>query len=172
MLLHMCVCLYIKKNGLFSITPLAVEDLMSVLRSWCLRPAQDEPKDPQVLRLTLRCLTAMIHLLHCSSPAERQVEIKTVLSNYFQLLNWNRPPSEQGDDLAWEETIITLQTHMLSKRSVSCPSLSTISYLASSIHCQFYPKHHCNVVFVCEHGRTLCMGHFCILCSSEKYSLS
>lgn len=94
---------------------------MSVLRSWCLRPAQDEPKDPKVLHLTLRCLTAMIHLLHCSSPAERQVEIKTVLNTYFQLLNWNRPPvNGQEDDLTWEESIVTLQTHMLSKRSSSC----------------------------------------------------
>lgn len=107
---------------------------MSVLRSWCLRPAQDEPKDPKVLRLTLRCLTAMIHLLHCSSPAERQVEIKTVLNNYFQLLNWSRPPAnEQGKGLAWEESIITLQTHMLSKRSSSRQSLATIIYLASSV---------------------------------------
>lgn len=61
----------------------------------------------------------MIHLLHCSSPTERQVEIKTMLNNYFQLLNWNRPPvSEQGDGLTWEESIVTLQTHMLSKKSI------------------------------------------------------
>lgn len=101
---------------------------MSVLRSWCLHPARDEPKDPQVLRVTLRCLTTMIHLLHCSSPAERQVEIKTVLNNYFQLLNWNRPPaSEQEDGLAWEESIITLQTHMLSKRIRLYRSLTTSS---------------------------------------------
>ncbi|KAB5586981.1 hypothetical protein PHYPO_G00007710 [Pangasianodon hypophthalmus] len=127
-----------KKNGLLSITPHAVEDLMSVLRSWCLRPAQDEPKDPQVLRLTLRCLTAMIHLLHCSSPAERQVEIKTVLNNYFQLLNWNRPPvSEQGDGLAWEESIITLQTHMLNAipEILQCPDRPVLQAIFLNNNC-------------------------------------
>ncbi|XP_030639127.1 LOW QUALITY PROTEIN: neurobeachin-like protein 2 [Chanos chanos] len=102
-----------KKNGLFSITPTAVEDLMSVLRSWCLR-SSPQPKDPRLLRLTLRCLTAMVHLLHSSSPAERQVEIRNVLESYFQVLNWNRPPTlEQSDGLVWEDSLITLQAHML-----------------------------------------------------------
>uniref|UniRef100_A0A8B9KL55 Neurobeachin-like protein 2 n=1 Tax=Astyanax mexicanus TaxID=7994 RepID=A0A8B9KL55_ASTMX len=102
------------KNGLLCITPNAVEDLMCVLRSWCLRPSPQTPRDPLVLRQALRCLTAMIHLLHGSSPAERQLEIRSVLSSYFQLLNWSRPPdSGQGDGSAWEDSIILLQTHML-----------------------------------------------------------
>uniref|UniRef100_A0A8C7K909 Neurobeachin-like protein 2 n=1 Tax=Oncorhynchus kisutch TaxID=8019 RepID=A0A8C7K909_ONCKI len=104
-----------KKNGLLSITLQSVEDLLSVLRAWCLRTSSN-PKDPTLLRLTLQCLTAMVHTLHSSSPAERRLEIRTVLDGYFQVLNWNRPPglgNEQEDGQSWEEHLITLQSHML-----------------------------------------------------------
>ncbi|XP_008283899.1 neurobeachin-like protein 2 isoform X4 [Stegastes partitus] len=101
-----------KKNGLLSISPHSVEDLFSVLRVWCCRTSP-EPKDTRLPRLTLRCLTAMIHLLHSSSPVERQVEIKTILESYFQLLNWNRPPTEQQDRQSWEDSLISLQSQML-----------------------------------------------------------
>ncbi|XP_044063309.1 neurobeachin-like protein 2 isoform X4 [Siniperca chuatsi] len=102
-----------KKNGLLSITPHSVEDLFSVLRAWCCRTSP-EPKGTGLPRLTLQCLTAMIHLLHSSSPAERQVGIKTILESFFQLLNWNRPlSSEQQDRQSWEDSLISLQSQML-----------------------------------------------------------
>ncbi|KAK5618282.1 Neurobeachin-like protein 2 [Crenichthys baileyi] len=102
-----------KKNGLLSISPQSVEDLFSVLQMWCCRISA-EPKDTKLPRLTLQCLTAMIHLLHSSSPVERQVEIKTILESYFQLLNWNRPlNSDQEDRRSWEESLISLQSQML-----------------------------------------------------------
>ncbi|KAI1886215.1 hypothetical protein AGOR_G00211700 [Albula goreensis] len=102
-----------QKNGLTCITSLAVRDLMAVLQAWCCRPSS-KPKDPQLVRLTLQCLTAMVHLLHSSSPAQRQVDIRTVLDSYFRVLNWNRPPGDsQGDGQGWEDSLITLQAHML-----------------------------------------------------------
>uniref|UniRef100_A0A665UCL4 Neurobeachin-like protein 2 n=1 Tax=Echeneis naucrates TaxID=173247 RepID=A0A665UCL4_ECHNA len=104
-----------KKNGLLSITPQSVEDLFSVLRAWCCQTSP-EPKDTGLPQLTLQCLTAMIHLLHSSSPAERQVEIRVILESYFQLLNWNRPLScEQQDRQSWEDSLVSLQSQMLSK---------------------------------------------------------
>ncbi|XP_056300146.1 neurobeachin-like protein 2 isoform X3 [Pseudoliparis swirei] len=102
-----------KKNGLLSITPHSADDLFSVLRAWCNRTST-EPKSTGLPRLTLQCLTAMIHLLHSSSPAERQVEIKTILESYFQLLNWNRPLiSEQLERQSWEDSLLSLQRQML-----------------------------------------------------------
>ncbi|XP_061572701.1 neurobeachin-like protein 2 isoform X3 [Cololabis saira] len=102
-----------KKNALLSISPHSVMDLFSVLRGWCCSYSP-EPKSTKLPRLTLQCLTATIHLLHCSSPAERQVEIRTILESYFQLLNWNRPlSSEQEKRESWEDNLISLQRQML-----------------------------------------------------------
>ncbi|XP_068425985.1 neurobeachin-like protein 2 isoform X1 [Clinocottus analis] len=102
-----------KKNGLLSITPHSVDDLFAVLRAWCYQTSP-EPKSTGLTRLTLQCLTTMIHLLHSSSPAERQVEIKAILESYFQLLNWNRPLiSEQLERQSWEDSLISLQRQML-----------------------------------------------------------
>ncbi|KAJ8004840.1 hypothetical protein DPEC_G00140480 [Dallia pectoralis] len=104
-----------KKNGLLSTTPQSVEGLLSVLRAWCLCTPSD-PKDPRLIRLTLQCLTAMVHILHSSSPSDRQLEIRTLLDGYFQVLNWNRPPGlgkDQGEGPSWEDRLVTLQSHML-----------------------------------------------------------
>lgn len=107
--------IFFQKNGLRAISPESVEDLFSVLRAWCCKTCS-EPKPTRLPRLTLQCLTAMIHLLHSSSPVERQVEIRTILDSYFQLLNWNRPlSSDQEDRQSWEDSLISLQSQMLSK---------------------------------------------------------
>lgn len=109
------VLLFFQKNGLQSITPQSVEDLFTVLRAWCCQTST-EPKGTGLPRLTLQCLTSMIHLLHSSSPAERQVEIRTILESYFQLLNWNRPlSSDHQDRQSWEDSLISLQSQMLSE---------------------------------------------------------
>lgn len=89
-------------------------DLLAVLRAWCCR-ASPQPRDPQQVRLALQTLTAMVHLLHSSSPAERQVEIRSILDGFFQLLNWNRlPGAEQVDGRGLEDSLLMLQAHMLS----------------------------------------------------------
>jgi len=119
--------IFFQKNGLLSISPQSVEDLFSVLRGWCCQTSP-EPKSTGLPRLTLQCLTAMVHLLHSSSPVERQVEIRTILESYFQLLNWNRPLSiEQEDKQSWEDSLIALQSQMLSK------SMSTTAGVKSNL---------------------------------------
>nr|XP_020468355.1 neurobeachin-like protein 2 [Monopterus albus] len=126
-----------KKNGLLSITPHSVEDLFSVLRAWCCRTSS-QPKDTMLPRITLQCLTAMIHLLHSSSPAERQVEIRTILESYFQLLNWNRPlSSEQQDRKSWEDSLILLQSQMLTAvpEILQCPDRPVLQAVFLNSNC-------------------------------------
>uniref|UniRef100_A0A3P8V3W9 Neurobeachin-like protein 2 n=1 Tax=Cynoglossus semilaevis TaxID=244447 RepID=A0A3P8V3W9_CYNSE len=126
-----------KKNGLLSITPHSVEDLFSVLRAWCLR-ASSSPKDTRLPKMTLQCLTAMIHLLHSSSPAERQIEIRTILESYFQLLNWNRPlSSEDLDRNSWEENLILLQSQMLTAvpEILQCPDRPVLQAIFLNNNC-------------------------------------
>ncbi|XP_075884079.1 neurobeachin-like protein 2 isoform X3 [Nelusetta ayraudi] len=126
-----------KKNGLLSITPRSAEDLFSVLRAWCCR-SSDQAKDAALPRLTLRCLTAMIHLLHSSSPAERQVEIRAILESYFRLLNWNRPLSgEQEDGQSWEESLISLQSQMLTAvpEILQCPDRPVLQAVFLNNNC-------------------------------------
>lgn len=125
---------FFQNNGLLSITPHSVEDLFSVLRAWCCRTCT-EPKDTALPRLTLQCLTAMIHLLHSSSLAERQVEIRTILESYFHLLNWNHPLSSEHDNRqGWEDSLISLQSHMLSTRmSVDLKSTFVLNWCGGKI---------------------------------------
>lgn len=79
-----------------------------------------DDKDPEdvshKLELTLKCLTEVIHILLTSSSDQRQVEIGTILENYFKLLN--------SDHVAllvncksrnWESSFIALQIQMLSE---------------------------------------------------------
>ncbi|KAM9310767.1 neurobeachin-like protein 2 isoform 2-T2 [Pholidichthys leucotaenia] len=126
-----------KKNGLVSISPRSVEDLFSVLRTWCCRTSPD-PKDTKLPWLTLQCLTAIIHLLHTSSPMERQVEIRTILESYFELLNWNRPLSiEQEDRQIWEESLISLQSQMLTAvpEILQCPDRPVLQAVFLNNNC-------------------------------------
>ncbi|XP_077576978.1 neurobeachin-like protein 2 isoform X3 [Stigmatopora nigra] len=102
-----------KNNGLLAVTSRSVEDLFSVLQVWCCRGVQ-QSKETALPRLALQCLTAMIHLLHFSSPSERQVDIKTILQSFFQLLNWNHPLSaEKQDRQNSEDRLLLLQSLML-----------------------------------------------------------
>ncbi|XP_041104104.1 neurobeachin-like protein 2 isoform X1 [Polyodon spathula] len=103
-----------KRNALLAIVPSAVSDLMGVLSSCCC-PDNQEMKDPQLLQLTLKCLTAVIHLLHASSLDQRQVDIRTVLDSYFWVLNSDHLGAGAGEGEArdWEDRLITLRTSML-----------------------------------------------------------
>ncbi|XP_077160810.1 neurobeachin-like protein 2 isoform X4 [Paroedura picta] len=103
-----------KQNALALITPSAVEVLMLVLRRWG-SPASGAPKDLRLLRLTLKSLVEMVHILHASSPSQRQVETRSLLGSFFKVLNSDQPMAslDSSPGAPWEEKLITLRVNML-----------------------------------------------------------
>ncbi|KAJ7322077.1 hypothetical protein JRQ81_018364, partial [Phrynocephalus forsythii] len=103
-----------KANALLVVTPSSVEVLMLVLRRWC-SPLSGAPKDPRLLQLTLKSLVGMVHILHASSPSQRQVEIRAILDSYFKVLNSDQPMGslEGSPGPHWEERLIALRVNML-----------------------------------------------------------
>lgn len=75
--------------------------------------------------LTLGCLREVVHRLLASSSDQRQVEIASVLENYFKLLNSDpaavvaarQQQQAKGRVLTlgrnWESRFVALQVHML-----------------------------------------------------------
>uniref|UniRef100_A0A4W3HXW4 Neurobeachin-like protein 2 n=1 Tax=Callorhinchus milii TaxID=7868 RepID=A0A4W3HXW4_CALMI len=64
-----------------------MEVLMRVLADCDLLDDKDPDDVSHKLELTLKCLTEVVHVLLTSSSDQRQVEISTILENYFKLLN-------------------------------------------------------------------------------------
>ncbi|XP_062302263.1 neurobeachin-like protein 1 isoform X3 [Osmerus eperlanus] len=108
-------------NALLAISPATMEVLLRVLGD-CEGGAGDgedwdsEAPDRKAL-LTLGCLREVVHSLLASSSDQRQVEIGSVLENYFKLLNSDPAAALQGKGRApgrhWESRFVALQVHML-----------------------------------------------------------
>uniref|UniRef100_A0AAY4EYE6 Neurobeachin-like protein 2 n=1 Tax=Denticeps clupeoides TaxID=299321 RepID=A0AAY4EYE6_9TELE len=81
-----------QRNALLAISPATMEVLMSVLGGGeCVDGVDGEDWDSEApdrkALLTLGCLREVVHCLLASSSDQRQVEISSVLENYFKLLN-------------------------------------------------------------------------------------
>ncbi|XP_046887347.1 neurobeachin-like protein 1 [Hypomesus transpacificus] len=108
-------------NALLAISPATMEVLLRVLGD-CEGGADDgedwdsEAPDRKAL-LTLGCLREVVHRLLASSSDQRQVEIGSVLENYFKLLNSDPAAALQVKGRApgrhWESRFVALQVHML-----------------------------------------------------------
>uniref|UniRef100_A0A8C5MFF3 Neurobeachin-like protein 2 n=1 Tax=Leptobrachium leishanense TaxID=445787 RepID=A0A8C5MFF3_9ANUR len=114
---HQCIHIIhdgsvLQPNALLLISYESVDVLMFVLRTWC---SWRDGRNPKILQLALACLISMIHILHGSSPSQRQVEIRPILDSYFKVLNSDRPLSspESQSGSSWEEELLTLRISML-----------------------------------------------------------
>uniref|UniRef100_A0AAZ3NN02 Neurobeachin-like 1 n=1 Tax=Oncorhynchus tshawytscha TaxID=74940 RepID=A0AAZ3NN02_ONCTS len=101
-----------QRNALLAISPATMEVL---LRDW-----DSEAPDRKSL-LTLGCLREVVHSLLASSSDQRQVEIGSVLENYFKLLNSDPAAAAVQQGVKghkvlgrhWESRFVALQVHML-----------------------------------------------------------
>ncbi|XP_040213180.1 neurobeachin-like protein 1 isoform X2 [Rana temporaria] len=103
-----------QRNALQVISPATMEVLMRVLADCDTWDERDPDEVSRKAELTLKCLTEVVHILLVSSSDQRQVEIGTILENYFKLLNSDHsalPGLRRSRQ--WESRFITLQIKML-----------------------------------------------------------
>ncbi|KAM4698293.1 neurobeachin-like protein 1 [Rhinophrynus dorsalis] len=103
-----------QRNALQVISPATMEVLMRVLADCDAWDDHDPKEVSRKAELTLKCLTEVVHILLVSSSDQRQVEISTILENYFKLLNSDHSalPSLRRSR-QWENRFIILQIKML-----------------------------------------------------------
>ncbi len=123
-----------QRNALLAISPATMEVLMRVLADCSMGScSSDEGEDwdseapDRKALLTLGCLREVVQRLLASSSDQRQVEIASVLENYFKLLNSDpaavvaarqqQHQQAKGRVLTlgrhWESRFVALQVHML-----------------------------------------------------------
>uniref|UniRef100_A0A8C5N2A9 Neurobeachin like 1 n=1 Tax=Leptobrachium leishanense TaxID=445787 RepID=A0A8C5N2A9_9ANUR len=103
-----------QRNALQVISPATMEVLMRVLADCDTWDHCDSDSVSRKAELTLKCLTEVVHILLVSSSDQRQVEINTVLENYFKLLNSDHSAlSSLRRSRQWESKFISLQIKML-----------------------------------------------------------
>uniref|UniRef100_A0A8D2ZJ78 Neurobeachin-like protein 2 n=1 Tax=Scophthalmus maximus TaxID=52904 RepID=A0A8D2ZJ78_SCOMX len=113
-----------QRNALLAISPATMEVLMRVLADCSMGSCpSDEGEDwdseapDRKALLTLGCLREVVQRLLASSSDQRQVEIASVLENYFKLLNSDPAAVAKGRvptlGRHWESRFVALQVHML-----------------------------------------------------------
>ncbi|KAK3083537.1 hypothetical protein FSP39_025014, partial [Pinctada imbricata] len=89
-LLHMfgAIMCGMQHNGLRVITPATLDVLLKMISdNEVSGPANETRQELWDLReLVLKCIICMVHVIHASSPDQRQVEVSHVLEGYMQVL--------------------------------------------------------------------------------------
>uniref|UniRef100_A0A673B917 Neurobeachin-like protein 2 n=1 Tax=Sphaeramia orbicularis TaxID=375764 RepID=A0A673B917_9TELE len=111
-----------QRNALLAISPATMEVLMRVLADCSMGScSSDEGEDwdseapDRKALLTLGCLREVVQRLLASSSDQRQVEIASVLENYFKLLNSDPAAvvAARQQQQHWESRFVALQVNML-----------------------------------------------------------
>uniref|UniRef100_A0A674BEN5 Neurobeachin-like protein 2 n=1 Tax=Salmo trutta TaxID=8032 RepID=A0A674BEN5_SALTR len=114
-----------QRNALLAISPATMEVLLRLLGDYeggdMDREDWDSEAPDRKSLLTLGCLREVVHSLLASSSDQRQVEIGSVLENYFKLLNSDPAAAAVQQGVKghkvlgrhWESRFVALQVHML-----------------------------------------------------------
>ncbi|XP_078407580.1 neurobeachin-like protein 1 isoform X1 [Cetorhinus maximus] len=127
-----------QRNALQAISPATMEVLMRVLADCELLDDKDPEDVSHKLELTLKCLTEVVHVLLTSSSDQRQVEISTILENYFKLLNSDHTALlVNRRSRNWESSFIALQIQMLNTipEMLKCPDRPVLQAIFLNSNC-------------------------------------
>ncbi|XP_009886981.1 PREDICTED: neurobeachin-like protein 2, partial [Charadrius vociferus] len=118
-------------NALRAITPAAVEVLLGVLR----RGGGGTPPVPGLLELALRCVVAVVHVLHGGSPGAGPVPLRVLLDGYFRVLNSDLPVASLAPEAAGG--LIALRVLMLDAipAMLSCEDRPVLQAIFLSNNC-------------------------------------
>ncbi|XP_072337816.1 neurobeachin-like protein 1 isoform X1 [Scyliorhinus torazame] len=127
-----------QRNALQAISPATMEVLMRVLADCELLDDKDPEDVSHKLELTLKCLTEVVHVLLISSSDQRQVEISTILENYFKLLNSDHTAllvNRRSQN--WESSFVALQIQMLNTipEMLNCPDRPVLQAIFLNSNC-------------------------------------
>ncbi|KAJ8255639.1 hypothetical protein COCON_G00195030 [Conger conger] len=145
-----------QRNALQAISPATMEVLMRVLADCECGDSDDWDSDDwdsgdssapdRRALLTLGCLREVVQRLLASSSDQRQVEIGSVLENYFKLLNSDPAalqakgrgtPAQQKRSRHWESRFVALQVHMLDtiREMFECPDRPVLQAIFLNSNC-------------------------------------
>ncbi|XP_028661999.2 neurobeachin-like protein 1 isoform X1 [Erpetoichthys calabaricus] len=103
-----------QRNALQAISPATMDVLMRLLADCDSQEDRDPDDISRKAELTLLCLTEVVQVLLSSSSDQRQVEISTIMENYFKLLNSDASMlPAKAKSRQWENHFIALQIRML-----------------------------------------------------------
>ncbi|XP_078323505.1 neurobeachin-like protein 1 isoform X4 [Crassostrea virginica] len=118
-----------QSNALRVITPATLDILLQILSSSELSgPTNEQRLDLLELKdLSLKCIVCMVHMIHGSSPDQRQVEVSQVMEGYMDVLTTSDIQSEDGFNQQMQLSMIHAVNEMLSCQDRSALQVTLVS---------------------------------------------
>ncbi|KAK7111968.1 hypothetical protein V1264_011504 [Littorina saxatilis] len=116
-------------NSLKAISPATLDVMLKVLSASTVHgPANVQRQEATRLKeIVLQCIVRMVHVIHESSPDQRQIEVNEVMQGYMQvLLNLGMEPTEEVDSRV-QLTMINMINEM-----IACNDKSALQVLMVS----------------------------------------